>query len=176
MSSRIEDYALLGDLQTAALVSTEGSVDWLCLPRFDSPSCFAALLDGPDAGRWRLAPVGGGACTRRRYRDDTLVLETEWETPDGAVRVVDAMPVRDSAVNLVRVFEGVSGRVRMSSELRLRFDYGSIVPWVKHVDGAMSAIAGPDAAWLHAPVECTARTAPHGPRSRCRPATGCRSC
>ncbi len=153
MTSRIEDYALIGDLQTGALVGRNGSIDWLCLPRFDSPACFAALLDTPEAGRWLLAPVAGGVCTTRRYRPDTLVLETEWQTPEGTVRVVDAMPVRDGAANLIRVVEGVSGRVRVRSELRLRFDYGSVMPWVRHRDGVMTAVAGPDAAWLHTPVE-----------------------
>jgi GH15 family glucan-1,4-alpha-glucosidase len=153
MPGRIEDYAVIGDLHTAALVGRDGSVDWLCLPRFDSPACFAALLDGPDAGRWRLAPVGAGTCARRRYREDTLVLETEWESADGAVRVVDFMPPRGEALDVVRVVQGLRGRVRVRSELRLRFDYGSVVPWVQHRGREMSAVAGPDAAWLHAPAD-----------------------
>ena len=152
MAGRIEDYAVIGDLQTAALVGRDGSIDWLCLPRFDSPACFAALLDTPEAGRWQLAPEAGGTCTRRRYRDDSLVLETTWETPEGTVNVVDLMPPRGRAADVVRVVEGVSGRVPMRSELRLRFDYGSIVPWVEHGDGGLAAIAGPDAAWLSTPV------------------------
>ncbi len=109
--SKIEDYALLGDLHTAALVSRSGSVDWLCLPRFDSPACFAALLDSPDAGRWLLAPASGGACTRRSYRDGALVLESEWDTPDGQVRVTDFMPARTRGLDLVRIVEGLSGAV-----------------------------------------------------------------
>ncbi|GAA4303814.1 glycoside hydrolase family 15 protein [Klenkia terrae] len=151
---RIEDYALLGDLQTAALVSTEGSIDWLCFPRFDSPACFAALLDTPDAGRWLLAPAGGGVCTSRRYRGDTLVLETTWTTPDGEVRVVDFMPPRGTAPDVVRMVEGVSGTVDMRGELRIRFDYGRVVPWVRHREGQVQALAGPDALWLRtsAPV------------------------
>ena len=153
MAGRIEDYAVVGDLHTAALIGSDGSVDWLCLPRFDSPACFAALLGTADAGRWLLAPVTGGRCTRRRYRPDTLVLETEWETPDGTVRVVDAMPPRDGRVDLVRVVEGVRGRVRMRSELRLRFDYGSVVPWVRHVGGQVSAVAGPATA-SRSPSRC----------------------
>ncbi len=148
----IEDYAVIGDLQTAALVGRDGSIDWLCLPRFDSPACFAALLDAADAGRWQLAPVAGGPAARRRYRDDSLVLESEWDLPEGRVRVVDFMPVRGQAADVVRLVEGVSGRVRVRSELRLRFDYGSVVPWVKHWGDSMSAIAGPDAAWLRTPV------------------------
>jgi GH15 family glucan-1,4-alpha-glucosidase len=150
--ARIEDYALLGDLQTAALVSTEGSIDWLCLPRFDSPACFAALLDGPDAGHWTLAPASGGACTRRRYVEDTMVLETEWETEHGAVRVIDLMPPRGHAPDVVRIVEGLSGSVQMRGELRLRFDYGRIRPWVHHDDDQMVAVAGPDAVRLRTPA------------------------
>ena len=128
----IEDYALLGDLQTAALVGTSGAIDWLCLPRFDSPACFAALLDTPDAGHWTLAPAAGETCTRRRYLDDTLVLETEWITPEGTVRVIDFMPPRGHAPDVVRIVEGVRGAVAMRSELRLRFEFGRVVPWVRH--------------------------------------------
>jgi GH15 family glucan-1,4-alpha-glucosidase len=148
MAGRIEDYAMIGDLQTAALVGRDGSIDWLCLPRFDSPACFAALLDTPDAGRWQLAPARGGTCTRRRYRGESLVLETEWETPEGSVRVVDFMPPRGQVPDLVRIVEGISGRVPMRSELRLRFDYGSVQPWAQHSGTSLSAVAGPDAAWL----------------------------
>ena len=130
--ARVEDYALIGDLHTAALVSTEGSIDWLCLPHFDSPACFAALLDTQDAGHWSLRPVDGGTCTRRAYVEDTLVLETEWVTATGTARVIDFMPIRDNAPNVVRIVVGVSGAVQMRSELRLRFDYGRVVPWVRH--------------------------------------------
>lgn len=150
--ARIEDYAILGDLQTAALVSTEGSVDWLCLPRFDSPACFAALVDGPEAGRWILAPAGGGACTRRRYVEDTLVLETEWESEQGTVRVIDFMPPRGNAPDIVRIVEGVSGSVQMHGELTLRFDYGSVRPWVHHDGDQLLAVAGPDAVRLRTPA------------------------
>jgi len=142
--SRIEDYALLGDLQTAALVSTTGSIDWLCLPRFDSPACFAALVDTPDAGHWTVAPAAGGVCTSRRYLENTLVLETEWRTPEGTVRVTDFMPPRGHAPDVVRIVEGINGRVAMHCELRLRFDYGRVVPWVRHHADRMEAIAGPD--------------------------------
>ena len=128
MPGRIEDYAMVGDLQTAALVGSDGSVDWLCFPRFDSPACFAALLGEDTNGRWRMAPTSGGRCTTRRYRGRTLVLETEWETPDGAVRVVDCMPPRGEAPDLVRVVEGVRGKVSITSELRIRFDYGHVAP------------------------------------------------
>ncbi|MGZ4509730.1 MAG: glycoside hydrolase family 15 protein [Blastococcus sp.] len=153
MAGRIEDYGLIGDLQTAALVGRDGSIDWLCLPRFDSPACFAALLDEDRAGRWLLAPAGGGPSTRRRYRGDSLVLETEWETPSGTVRVVDFMPPRGEAPDVVRIVEGVSGRVTMHMELRLRFDYGYIVPWFRTVGGERAGVAGPDAAWLATPVD-----------------------
>jgi GH15 family glucan-1,4-alpha-glucosidase len=149
---RIEDYGLLGDLHTAALVGRDGSIDWLCLPRFDAPACFAALLGDEGNGFWRLAPASGGPCARRRYRGDSLVLESEWDTPDGRVRVLDAMPPRGEAANVVRVVEGVSGRVPMRMALRLRFDYGRIVPWVRQRAGQLVAIAGPDAAWLRTPV------------------------
>ena len=126
MPSRIEDYAMVGDLETSAIVGADGSVDWLCFPRIDSPACFAALLGDDSHGRWRIAPTTGGRCTRRRYRPDTLVLETEWETPEGTVRVTDCMPPRDAAWDLVRVVEGVEGRVTVRSELRMRFDYGRV--------------------------------------------------
>ncbi len=146
--ARIEDYAMVGDLHTAALISTEGSIDWLCLPRFDSPACFNALVDTPKSGRWLLAPEGGGECTRRRYRPGTLVLETEWETPDGKVTIIDFMPPRDGVANIVRIVVGVSGSVRMRGELVMRFDYGHIVPWVRHDEHGIHAVAGPDAAYL----------------------------
>ncbi|NUO55904.1 MAG: glycoside hydrolase family 15 protein [Hamadaea sp.] len=153
MPQRIEDYGLIGDLHTGALVGRDGSVDWLCLPRFDAPACFAALLGGPEAGFWRMAPADGGPATRRRYRGDSLILESEWESTQGTVRVVDFMPPRGEAADIVRVVEGVSGTVPMKMALRLRFDYGRIVPWVRHVGGQLAAIAGPDAAWLSTPVE-----------------------
>ncbi|HET8880115.1 MAG TPA: glycoside hydrolase family 15 protein [Arthrobacter sp.] len=146
--ARIEDYAMVGDLHTAALISTEGSIDWLCLPQFDSPACFNALLDTPKAGRWLLAPADGGECTRRRYRKNTLILEAEWETPDGKVKVIDFMSPRDGAADIVRIVVGIRGSVRMRGELALRFDYGNIVPWVRRDEHGIHAIAGPDAAYL----------------------------
>ncbi|MDX6224447.1 MAG: hypothetical protein QOE64_823 [Frankiales bacterium] len=157
MPSRIEDYALLSDMQTAALVSTDGSVDWMCLPRFDSPAVFASLLGDDSNGMWRISPDGAQRCTRRSYRGDTLVLTTEWETPEGVVHVHDFMPPRGEAPDLVRIVEGVSGRVPMRSELRLRFDYGSVTPWVRRVDGRLAAIAGPDSVWVDAGVELEGR-------------------
>jgi GH15 family glucan-1,4-alpha-glucosidase len=152
--ARIEDYALIGDLQTAALVSRAGSVDWLCFPRFDSAACFAALLGTEENGRWLMEPNAPVLHTRRRYREDTLVLETEWETRDGAVRVIDFMPPRGKAPDIVRIVEGVRGRVEMHTELVIRFDYGAVVPWVRRIDGdARVAVAGPDALCLRTPVD-----------------------
>ncbi|MGY0066507.1 glycoside hydrolase family 15 protein [Streptomyces sp. QTS137] len=144
----IEDYALIGDEQTAALVGADGSVDWLCLPRFDSGACFARLLGDENNGHWRIAPVGAERCTRRAYRRDTLVLDTEWETDEGLVRVTDLMPQRDRSPDLVRIVEGVRGEVTVRSTLRLRFDYGSVVPWIRRTDGHRVAVAGPDSVWL----------------------------
>jgi len=141
---KIEDYALLGDLHTAALVSTAGSIDWLCLPRFDSPAAFAALLDNDQAGRWTLAPAAGGTCTTRRYAGNTLVLETDWITGGGAVRIIDFMPPRAGTPHVVRIAVGLDGEVAMRSALRLRFDYGREVPWVRHADREVHAIAGPN--------------------------------
>ncbi|MGW7415505.1 glycoside hydrolase family 15 protein [Streptomyces sp. NPDC054863] len=148
MTQRIEDYALIGDLQTAALVGRDGSVDWLCLPRFDSAACFAALLGDAENGHWRLAPEGAGNCTSRSYRGNSLVLETVWETRSGSIKVTDFMPQRDRAPDVVRIVEGLSGKVTVHSALRLRFDYGNIVPWVRRTDGHRVAVAGPDAIWL----------------------------
>ncbi|MFF9026112.1 glycoside hydrolase family 15 protein [Streptomyces iakyrus] len=155
MHPSIEDYALIGDEQTAALVGMDGSVDWLCLPRFDSAACFARLLGDEDNGYWRIAPVGADRCTRRAYRPDTLVLDTEWETAQGAVRVTDLMPQRDRAPDLVRIVEGLDGEVTLHSVLKLRFDYGSIIPWVRRVDGHRVAVAGPDSTWLRSEPEVT---------------------
>jgi GH15 family glucan-1,4-alpha-glucosidase len=150
-SALIEDYALLGDLQTAALVGRDGSVDWLCFPRFDSGACFAALLGDDDHGRWLLAPVAK-ARAERRYLHDTLVLETVWETAEGTARVLDFMPPRGENPDIVRIVEGVQGRVAMRSELVIRFDYGSIVPWVRRVGDARVAVGGPDAVCFRTPA------------------------
>lgn len=148
MTQRIEDYALIGDLQTAALVGRNGSIDWLCLPRFDSAACFAALLGTEDNGHWRLAPTGARACTRRAYVGESLVLESVWETRTGTVKVTDFMPQRDVAPEIMRIVEGVSGTVEMSATLRLRFDFGSVVPWMRRSQGHRVAVAGPDSVWL----------------------------
>jgi GH15 family glucan-1,4-alpha-glucosidase len=155
MSSHIEDYALVGDTQTAALVGKDGSIDWLCLPRFDDGACFAALLGEDEHGRWKLAPEGDITEVTRRYRDRTLVLETDFTAPDGEVRLIDFMPVRDGPPILMRVLVGVRGTVRMAMDLRIRFDYGSVVPWVRKIDGGLTAVGGRDGLVLRSPVEMT---------------------
>ncbi|MGH9154579.1 MAG: glycoside hydrolase family 15 protein, partial [Acidimicrobiales bacterium] len=152
MALAIEDYALIGDTQTAALVGRDGSIDWLCLPRFDSPACFAALLGEPRHGRWWIRPEGGARRVTRRYRDNSLVLETDMEADGGRVRIVDCMPIRGREPDVVRVVEGLEGRVAMRMDLVIRFDYGSVVPWVRQVDGRLLAVAGPDAITLDTPV------------------------
>jgi GH15 family glucan-1,4-alpha-glucosidase len=152
MTMKIEDYALISDRLSAGLVARDGSIDWLSFPRFDSDAVFAALLGTRDNGHWKVAPVDGEACTSRRYRDDTLILETEWHGPHGSVRVIDFMPERGEAPDVVRIVEGLGGEVPMRSELRLRFGYGDIVPWVRHLDGMIAAVAGPDAVWLASDV------------------------
>lgn len=148
----IEDYALIGDCHAAALVGRDGSIDWLCLPRFDSGACFAALLGGPEHGRWSIAPAAPLLSTRRSYRDGTLILETEFETDTGAVRVIDCMPLSNQHWDVLRIVEGIRGRVAMRMELIVRFDYGAVVPWVRRLDGALLAIAGPDRLELRTPV------------------------
>jgi GH15 family glucan-1,4-alpha-glucosidase len=153
MASRIEQYAMIGDTQTAALVGDDGSIDWMCAPRFDSGACFAALLGDENHGRWQIAPAAGGRAARRRYRDHTLVLETEFDTPEGSVRIVDFMPIRDQTVDVIRIVEGLRGHVPMQMHLTIRFDYGQTIPWVHDIDGALAAVAGPDALVLQTPVE-----------------------
>ncbi|MGZ4289740.1 MAG: glycoside hydrolase family 15 protein [Gaiellaceae bacterium] len=154
MAERIEDYALLGDLQTAALVGRTGSVDWLPFPRFDSSSCFGALLGGREHGRWLVAPMTGGPATRRRYLPDTLVLESEWTTPTGRVRVIDFMPPRDTQPDLIRIVEGLDGTVEMRTELVIRLDYGSVIPWLRRLDPqSLLAVGGPDGLLLRTPVD-----------------------
>ena len=153
MTLRIEDYALIGDLQTAGLVGKDGSIDWLCLPRFDSGACFAALLGNKENGHWTMAPKGAGLCTRRGYVGESLVLESVWETRTGTVKVIDFMPQRDAAPDVVRIVEGVSGSVEMRGTLRLRMDYGSVVPWMRRSEGHRVAVAGPDSVWLRSEPE-----------------------
>ncbi len=154
MSLRIEDYAIIGNTCTVALVGTNGSIDWLCVPRFDSPACFAALLGSEKNGRWLIAPKGEIKSTRRQYREDTLILETEFETADGAVAVVDFMPIHErmGQVDLVRIVEGRKGRVEMQMEAIFRFDYGNVMPWVTSQHEGLRAIAGPDAIKLRTSI------------------------
>ncbi|MDQ6911600.1 MAG: glycoside hydrolase family 15 protein [Verrucomicrobiota bacterium] len=151
--AKIEDYAFLSDTQTCALVSREGSIDWLCFPRFDSGACFAALLGDKKNGRWIFSPNEKITATRRRYRGDSLILETELECASGVVRLIDFMPPRGRAPDIIRIVEGVSGQVEIRMELTIRFDYGHVVPWVRNVDGALQAIAGPNALILRTPIE-----------------------
>ena len=157
MPLRIEDYGLIGDTQTAALVGRDGSIDWLCLPHFDSGACFAALLGSPDHGRWLIRPDAEVLNTTRRYRPNTLILETDFATDAGDVRVIDFMTPRDGEPDLIRIVEGLRGEVRMHLELVIRFDYGSIVPWVRKIDGQIRAIGGPDALSLWTDVATEGR-------------------
>jgi GH15 family glucan-1,4-alpha-glucosidase len=151
--ARIEHYALIGDLQTAALVGRDGSIDWCCFPRFDSGACFAALLGTPEHGRWVVSPTSLVTHSSRAYRPDTLVLETLHQTAEGSIRLIDFMPPRGHAPDIVRIVEGVEGTVAVRSELAIRFDYGQVVPWVRRIDHARVAIAGPDALCFRTPVE-----------------------
>jgi len=154
MPERIEDYGLLSDLQTAALVGRSGSIDWLTFPRFDSSSCFGALLGGRDHGRWLIAPIDAGPATERRYREDTLILESDWQTPDGRVRVIDFMPPRGSDPDVIRIVEGLEGSVPMRAELVIRFDYGSVIPWLRRADvRTLVALGGPDGLVLRSPIQ-----------------------
>jgi GH15 family glucan-1,4-alpha-glucosidase len=149
----IEDYGLIGDLQTSALLGRTGSIDWCCFPRFDSGACFAALLGEPEHGRWLIAPEEPILHVARRYRTDTLILETVVETASGAIRAIDFMPPRGEAPDIVRIVEGLAGDVRMRSQLVIRFDYGRIVPWVRSIGDATVAVAGPDALCLRSPIK-----------------------
>ena len=153
MTLPIEDYGIIGDLHTAALVGRDGSIDWLCLPRFDSAACFTKLLGTDDHGFWKLAPRGSTGASHRHYRGDTLVLESEFVTDEGTVRVIDCMPIRQQHPEVVRLVEGVRGKVTMDMTLTIRFGYGQIVPWVRRLDGTLCAIAGPDGLSLWTPIE-----------------------
>src|SRR5689334_2724687 len=150
---RIEDYALISNCTTAALVGRNGSIDWLCLPRFDSGACFAALLGKPEHGRWLIAPVDGADRVERRYLDGSLILVTMFETAGGAVEVVDFIGLRHGFSDIIRIVRGLRGRVAMHTEFVLRFDYGSAVPWVERLlEGGISAIAGPERVVLRTPA------------------------
>ena len=155
--TKIEDYAFLSDTQTGALVSRDGCIDWLCFPRFDSPACFASLLGDTKNGHWRFFPEEKIEETRRRYRGDSLILETEIETTNGAVRLIDFMPPRGENPDIIRIIEGLRGKVPMQLELIIRFDYGQIVPWVRKGHGGLEAIAGPDGLILRTPIETRGR-------------------
>ncbi len=148
----IEDYALIGDCHTAALVGCDGSIDWLCLPRFDSGACFAALLGEPEHGRWLIAPVAQVRNTRRKYRPGTLILETDFETDEGSVRIIDFMSLSNERWDVLRIVEGLSGCVAMHMELIIRFDYGSVIPWVQRLDDTLLVTAGPDRLELRSSV------------------------
>src|SRR5262245_49864284 len=152
MALRIEDYAMIGDCETAALIGNDGSVDWLCFPRFDSPACFAALLGTEDNGRWQICPVVKPSSVQRQYRRGTLILETEFRTESGVVTLIDFMPPRTKTPDFIRIVEGKRGEVPMRMDLTIRFDYSSIVPWVRRSDDGISAIAGPDTLHLHTTV------------------------
>ena len=154
MALPIEDYGIIGDLHTAGLVGRDGSIDWLCLPRFDSAACFAKLLGDEDHGSWKLAPKGSHGATHRHYRGETLVLESEFVTDEGTVRVIDCMPIRQQHPEVVRLVEGVRGKVTMEMVLTIRFGYGQIVPWVRKTDGTLNAIAGPDGLSLWTTADC----------------------
>jgi GH15 family glucan-1,4-alpha-glucosidase len=154
VSSKIEDYGLIGDCETAALVGRDGSIDWLCWPAFDSEACFAALLGSPGNGRWLIAPAEDVTQTSPRYWDNTLILETRFETANGIVAVIDFMPPRGGASDIVRLVRGVSGKVKLRMELVIRFGFGEDIPWVRHTeDGALLAICGQDMTVLRTPVE-----------------------
>lgn len=155
MAGRIEDYGLIGDTHTAALVSSDGSLDWLCLPRFDSGACFAALLGNAEHGRWRIAPAADSYTVHREYIDDSLVLRTVFETPDGSVELFDFMPIRSDEleVDVARIVRCTRGHVPMTMEATFRFDYGKVVPWVRRTDFGLRAVAGPNALDFHSPVE-----------------------
>jgi GH15 family glucan-1,4-alpha-glucosidase len=158
MSSRIEDYAIIGDCESAALVGRDGSIDWLCWPRFDSEACFAALLGSTDNGRWLIAPHDAKARVSRRYRSNTLILETRFESDDGVATLVDFMPIRGNNPAVVRLVVGERGRLAMRLELVLRFGFGAIVPWVTRMeDGTLRAVAGPDMVVMHTPVHLKGR-------------------
>ncbi len=181
MAGLIEDYAIIGDMQSAALIGKDGSVDWLCLPRFDSPACFAALLGTSDHGQWRICPVDAlpadaadppgdhrSATVSRTYQGDSLILQTSWQTATGTARLIDFMPPRGDGQLpiLIRIVEGIHGQVDMDVLLRFRLGYGQIIPWMRRVDGRLAAVAGPDSIWLETPVNLTGREMAHRARFR----------
>jgi GH15 family glucan-1,4-alpha-glucosidase len=177
MPSRIEDYGLIGDCETAALVGKDGSLDWLCLPRFDSGACFAALLGTPENGRWQIAPAGEIRKVSRRYREGTIILETTFETDEGVVTLIDGMAIRDEHPVLIRCVRGERGQVLMKLHLVIRFDYGSIVPWVTQLEeGGIKAVAGPDTLRLRTKVPLHGQNHSTGGNSPSRRGRKCLSC
>src|SRR5580693_6658536 len=164
MTLLIEDYALIGNNATAALVGRNGSIDWLCFPRFDSTACFAALLGSPDKGHWSIAPKASHTKVTRRYREGTLVLESEFSVPEGAVVLIDCMHRRGGHQDVIRLVRGIRGRVPMQTELALRFDYGAVVPWVTRLeDNRLFAVAGPDRIVFYTPAAPRGETPKPGP-------------
>src|SRR5437868_672566 len=164
MAERIEDYAMIGDLATAALVGKHGGIDWFCAPRFDSPACFAALLGNEENGSWKIAPAGGGVRVTRRYRGNSLILETHFETESGAVALIDCMPLQPNggfSNTILRLVRGERGTVAMHMDLALRFDYGHSIPWVRRNEGGLRAISGPQAADFWTPVAIEAANFHH---------------
>ncbi|TVT32544.1 glycoside hydrolase family 15 protein, partial [Amycolatopsis rhizosphaerae] len=152
MALRLEDYALIGDTQTAGLVGYDGSLDWLCLPRLDSGACFAALLGTPEHGRWIIRPEGPARTLRRGYREDTMILETDLATDDGVIRIVDCMPIRKDHPRVIRLVRGLQGKVRVRSETVVRFEYGHDRPWIRREGKRLQAIAGPNVVVLDGDV------------------------
>jgi GH15 family glucan-1,4-alpha-glucosidase len=152
MAAKIEDYAVIGDCETAGLVDRNGSIDWLCWPDFSSEACFAALLGSEENGYWKIAPADAEFRTTRRYRDHTLILETTFETAEGAVHLIDFMPARGAHSDVFRIVEGIRGKVAMRMDLSLRFDYGRTIPWVTGIPDGVRAVAGPNLAVLHASI------------------------
>ncbi|HET7134721.1 MAG TPA: glycoside hydrolase family 15 protein, partial [Casimicrobiaceae bacterium] len=157
MPLRIEDYALIGNTRTAALVGKDGSIDWMCVPHFDSNACFAALLGDQGNGHWQIGPAHDVAAVRRAYRKGTLILETDFETTEGAIRIIDFMPVWDGRADLVRIVACTRGHMALRMELVMRFGYGAITPWVRRLDGALLATSGPDSLELRTPVTIEGR-------------------
>ena len=177
MSSPIEDYGLVGDGQTAALVNRDGSVDWLCWPRFDSDACFAALLGDERHGSWSFSPKAKVTGRSRRYEEDTLVLQTDAEVEGGAYRITDFMPMRDGDLSsLVRIVEGLSGAVALGMVLKLRFAYGTMPPWCEATENGITARIGPDQVGFEAPSPSRSTTTWSRPTSRWRKASASASC
>jgi GH15 family glucan-1,4-alpha-glucosidase len=162
-AAKIEDYALIGDCETAALVSRAGSIDWLCWPTFSNAACFAALLGTVDHGFWKIAPVQRLESTHRRYLGNTLIVETTFITSSGSVVLVDFMPPRGHNSDIVRIVRGIGGKVKMKMELAIRFDYGRTIPWVTHTDFGLRAIAGPDMVILRTPATSFLSPSPTAP-------------